>query len=86
MMDGAPFPMVTYPREQIDAIIDIEPYVPAKIAGLMCHATQVDAGETSHEAARFVESPMTRHEFFILGRSVLPEPAGVEKDLFAGLR
>jgi len=85
MMDGAPFPMVGYSRDQMTAIVDIGDHLLTKISGLMCHATQFDASTAGDEAARFGDDPLTKQEFFVLGRTTLSRPEGVEHDLFAGL-
>jgi LmbE family N-acetylglucosaminyl deacetylase len=86
MMDGVPFPMVGYRREQITTVIDIGDHLGAKIGGLACHATQFDAGSAVEEAQQFLSSPLMRQETFILGRSTIGQPGAVETDLFAGLR
>jgi len=86
MMDGVPFPMVGYRREQINAVMDVGDYLAAKIGGLACHATQFDASGAAAEAQQFLSSPLMRQETFILGRSTMGQPSAVETDLFAGLR
>ena len=86
MMDGVPFPMVGYRREQISAVIDVGDYLETKIRGLACHATQFDAAGDVEQAQQFLSSPLMRQETFILGRSTVGQPSEVETDLFAGLR
>ncbi len=86
ILDGVPFPMVGYRREQITAVIDIGDYLGAKLSGLSCHATQFDAGSAVEEAQQFLSSPLMRQETFILGRSTTAQPGSVETDLFTGLR
>jgi len=86
MMDGVPFPMVGYRREQITTVLDIGDFLAAKISGLACHATQFDASGAAEEAQQFANSPLMRQETFILGRSTVGQPSAVETDLFAGLK
>ena len=87
-MDGVPFPMVGYKPEQINAVIDVREYFITKMAGLMCHATQISVEETPQDVEKLANSPLTHSEFFLLGKTAatVPQPAGVETDLFAGLR
>jgi len=86
MMDGVPFPMVGYRREQITTVIDIRDYLGAKINGLSCHATQFDASGSAEEAQQFLSSPLMYQETFVLGRSTAGQVGAAETDLFAGLR
>jgi LmbE family N-acetylglucosaminyl deacetylase len=86
MMDGVPFRMVGYRREQITAVLDIGDYLEAKMRGLACHATQFDASSAVEQAEQFLSSPLMRQETFVLGRSTVGQPSAVETDLFAGLR
>jgi len=60
-------------------------YLLAKVQGLMCHATQFDATREAEESAQWSESPLFREETFLLGRSTVGMPEGVEIDLFRGL-
>ena len=86
MMDGVPFAMVGYRREQITAVVDVGDYLNSKIRGLACHATQFDASSAVEEAQQFLSSPLMRQETFILGRSTMGQTGAVETDLFGGLR
>lgn len=87
-MDGVPFPMVGYKREQINAVIDVREQLLTKMAGMMCHATQISAQDTPQDVEKLANSPLTHSEFFLLGKTAgtLSRPTGVETDLFAGLR
>jgi LmbE family N-acetylglucosaminyl deacetylase len=85
MMDGVPFPMVGYRRDQLSAITDVGQHVQAKLRGLTCHATQFDASGEAEDAAQWLESLLFREETYLLGRSTVGTTAGVETDLFRGL-
>jgi len=87
MMDGVPFPVVGYPRDQITTIIDITSYLETKLAGIQCHLTQV--GRDSPRIRRMRDhaaEPWVREEAFILAHSTVGRLQGLETDLFAGLR
>ncbi len=87
MMDGVPFYFVGRPAEEITTVIDVSDYLEAKLSGIRCHATQVGRHN------RFADTPdevmrerWFREEAFVLAHSLVGRPAGVETDLFAGLR
>jgi LmbE family N-acetylglucosaminyl deacetylase len=87
IMDGVPFYFAGKSAEEITTIIDVSEHLEAKLRGIRCHATQVG------RHSRFSETPdeVTReiwfqHETFVLARSTVGWPQGVETDLFAGLR
>jgi len=86
MMDGVPFPFVGRRRDEITTVIDVSEYTEAKLRGIRCHATQVDPhspfAETPDEVMR---QSWFQSEHFILARSTVGWPEGVERDLFAGL-
>ncbi|MHB0856744.1 MAG: PIG-L deacetylase family protein [Anaerolineae bacterium] len=83
MMDGVPFPGITYPDEQMSASIDISAYLDIKQQALMCHVTQVGrTGPTAEEVAAMKELPSLRQESFLLGHSTVRWPEGIETDLF----
>ncbi|MHB1293890.1 MAG: PIG-L deacetylase family protein [Anaerolineae bacterium] len=83
MMDGVPFPSVPYPDEQITAAIDISAYLEVKQRALQCHLTQVGRPDAiANEVAAVKESPWLRQESYILGRSSVRWPEGIETDLF----
>jgi len=85
-MDGVPFAMVGYPRQQITTRIDVSQFVSTKLQGLRCHATQFDARATREEEREMLASEFFGEELFILAHSDLAPAPGVETDLFAGLR
>jgi len=86
MMDGVPFPMVGYSQKEITTVIDIGRYLETKMRGLQCHASQFDASSAAEEAQQMLDSPLFRQETFVLARSTVGWPDGVETDLFRGLR
>jgi len=87
MMDGVPFYFVGRRRDEITTVIDVSDYVETKLCGIQCHTTQVGRdspfAETPDEVMR---EPWFRQETFVLARSTVGWPEGVETDLFAGLR
>lgn len=87
MMDGVPFYLVGYPGEAITTVIDVSDHVEAKMRGIRCHATQVRPDSAFVKAPQeAMRQPWFREEHYILARSPVGRPAGVETDLFAGLR
>jgi LmbE family N-acetylglucosaminyl deacetylase len=87
MMDGVPFYFVGWSQDEITTVIDVSDYVEAKLQGIRCHATQVGRHN------RFADTPdevkresWFRQETFVLARSTVGWPQGVETDLFVGLR
>jgi LmbE family N-acetylglucosaminyl deacetylase len=87
MMDGVPFRFVGRPLDEITTIIDVGEYVEQKVQGIQCHATQVGR-ESRFTVARekVLCDPALQKEYFMLARSGVGWPEGVETDLFAGLR
>ncbi len=87
MMDGVPFYLVGYPRDEITTIIDVSDHVEAKLRGIQCHVSQVGrGGRFGDQAEEVVRTPWFQQETFILARSTVGEPEGTESDLFARLR
>ena len=87
MMDGVPFPFVGLPLAQITTVIDVGDFVDAKLAGILCHATQIGRNNRYVETPdEVVSDPWFRQETFSLAHTTLAWPVGVETDLFAGLR
>jgi LmbE family N-acetylglucosaminyl deacetylase len=86
MMDGVPFPMVGWRREEITTVIDISDYLEIKLQGLQCHATQVDLSNLPAEMDQMMENPMFGQETLVLARSTVGWSDEVETDLFRGLR
>lgn len=86
MMDGVPFYFVAPRSDEITTIIDVSDCVEAKLRGIQCHTTQVGRHspfvETPDEVMR---EPWFQSEHFILARSTVGWPQGVETDLFARL-
>lgn len=87
MMDGVPFYFVGRRHDEITTVIDVSYYVEAKLRGIQCHTTQVG------RHSPFAETPdevicqsWFQTEHFILARSTVGWPEGVETDLFGGLR
>jgi len=78
MMDGVPFPFVGWKREQITTWVDITAQLPAKLAAIRCHATQVGA-DTSDSLEELLEAA---REPFVLAQSSVGEPGEIETDLF----
>lgn len=87
MMDGVPFYFVGRPENEITTAIDVGAYADQKRRGIACHATQVGRHNPYVETpAAVMSDPHFRREVFILDRSTVGRPEGVEQDLFAGLR
>jgi LmbE family N-acetylglucosaminyl deacetylase len=86
MMDGVPFFFVGHRRDDITTLIDVGDYLETKLQGIRCHATQIGRrnrfADTPDEVLREV---WFRQESYILARSTVPRPQGIENDLFAGL-
>jgi LmbE family N-acetylglucosaminyl deacetylase len=87
MMDGVPFYFVGRRPDEITTVIDVSEHVEAKLCGIQCHTTQVGHhspfAETPDEV---MGQPWFQTEHFILARSTVGWPEGVETDLFAGLK
>jgi LmbE family N-acetylglucosaminyl deacetylase len=87
MMDGVPFPFVGHPDDAITTVIDVHTMVENKIEGIRCHRSQIGDENPYVEAPEAVTSrPSFRQETYILARSTVEIPKGVETDLFTGLR
>lgn len=87
MMDGVPFPFVARPLAEITTVIDVSEYVERKRQGILCHATQVGPDSRYAQApGEVLDDPWFRQETFVLARSTVGQPQGVETDLLAGLR
>jgi LmbE family N-acetylglucosaminyl deacetylase len=84
MMDGVPFPFVSYPEDQITTVIDVSDYVEQKLAGIRCHATQVTE-DNRFGRDEALKDPWFRRESYILARTTVDRPSGLESDLLAGL-
>jgi len=87
MMDGVPFYIAARRADEITTIIDIGDYAEAKLRGIRCHATQIGrSNRFSDTPDEVMREHWFRHEHFVLARSSVGWPQGVETDLFAGLR
>jgi LmbE family N-acetylglucosaminyl deacetylase len=87
MMDGVPFYIAARPADEITTVIDIGDYAEAKLRGIRCHATQIGrSNRFSDTPDEVMREHWFRHEHFVLARSSVGWPQGVETDLFAGLR
>lgn len=80
----------TVPDEQITTRINIEDYIPRKIAALHCHRSQIKAGEWFVRVPEELRREFFGYEYFTLATSnvLLPErtDGAYEEDLFAGIR
>jgi N-acetyl-1-D-myo-inositol-2-amino-2-deoxy-alpha-D-glucopyranoside deacetylase len=78
-----------YPDERIDAVIDTTACLPAKIAALKAHATQVTVapGEQAFTLSNNIAMPILAEEHYILvsGSKGPTDARGFETDLLAGL-
>jgi len=91
MGGGIPFPFIGYPDEQVTTMVDIRNYLSHKIAGIRCHASQIDPTMPAlQEDYDHTTDPGMWQESFILVKSTLANTAvsseKLETDLFAGLR
>jgi LmbE family N-acetylglucosaminyl deacetylase len=87
MMDGVPFYFVGRPEHEITTFIDVSAYVDQKRRGIACHVSQVGRHNPYVEAPEAVMSdPDFQREIFVLDRSTVGRPEGVEEDLFLGVR
>jgi LmbE family N-acetylglucosaminyl deacetylase len=87
MMDGVPFSIVGRPEEEITTVVDVSDHVEAKLQGLRCHVSQIGYDIPFSESPdEVLAESWFRQETFVLGRSAVGWPEGVETDLFSGLR
>lgn len=83
LMDGVPFPFVGRPLREITTIIDVSDYVEQKRQGILCHRTQIGLNSRYQEEAEAVlGDPWFRLETFVLARSTVGWPEGVERELW----
>lgn len=76
----------TTPDAEITTTVDVRDHVPAKLAALRAHATQVEVPATREPCfalSNGVAQPVPGAEFFVLVRG---QAAGAELDLFGGLQ
>ncbi|PQM48668.1 1D-myo-inositol 2-acetamido-2-deoxy-alpha-D-glucopyranoside deacetylase [Mycobacterium talmoniae] len=78
-----------YPDDRIDAVIEGAEVLPAKVAAMSAHATQVSVGPTGRAFAlsNKVALPILASEHYVLAAGVAGErdARGWETDLLAGL-
>ncbi len=90
-IDDVPFPFVGYPMEQITTIVDVRAYVDKKLAGVRCHASQIDpTSPYLRDDFAADDFPWFWQETFILAycrEDITPVvgAAGKESDLFSGI-
>jgi len=89
--DG-PLPSVVVPDGEVTTVVDGSGQLPAKLAALRAHATQIsldlDAEVPAMRLSNGVPQPITTHEHYRLVHGVASGPfdaAGRETDLFAGV-
>ncbi|WUL63896.1 N-acetyl-1-D-myo-inositol-2-amino-2-deoxy-alpha-D-glucopyranoside deacetylase [Amycolatopsis sp. NBC_00345] len=73
------------PDEKVSTVLDISAHLPAKLAALRAHETQLTVvdGDVVHFAlTNDIAQPIPRAEYFVLAHG---DPAGAETDLFGGL-
>ena len=70
------------PDDEVTTVLDVEPYVAAKIASLNCHRTQLDPQGPFHKLPAHRLHDMMRTEYFTLA---LPGGAGADADLLGSL-
>lgn len=78
-----------YPDEEIDAVIDVGEWLPAKLAALSAHATQLTLApdRRSFALSNNIASPILTEEHYVLaaGSAGPRDSRGWETDLLAGL-
>ena len=86
MMDGVPFPFVPRKDSEITTVIHVSDFVEVKLQGIRCHATQVGRSNPFVEAPdEVMRQPWFRAESYVLARSTVGWPQGLETDLLARL-
>jgi N-acetyl-1-D-myo-inositol-2-amino-2-deoxy-alpha-D-glucopyranoside deacetylase len=87
--DGGDFAGLGYPDDEIDAVIDARDTLPAKVAALSAHPTQITVGPTGRACAlsNNIALPILGSEYYILiaGAAGKRDERGWETDLLAGL-
>ena len=85
----APGELPALPDEVVTTTVDIAGHLPAKLAGMRAHATQVtiwegDDGQRAYTLSDGVARPICTVEQFTLASGRV-DPASVRTDLFAGV-
>ena len=70
------------PDDEVTTVLDVSPFVAAKIASLNCHRTQLDPQGPFHKLPPHRLHDMMRTEYFTLA---LPGGAGADADLLGSL-
>ena len=87
--DNSAFSQLGFPDDEIDAVIDDPDALPAKIAALRAHATQLTVGPTGRTLAlsNNIALPIMAREHYILaaGTAGDRDDRGWESDLLAGV-
>ena len=85
-MDGVPFHFHGWRRDDITTVIDVSDFVAVKLKGIQCHTTQVGRDSPyARPTPELLSHPSLQEETFILARSLVGLPRGLEDDLFARL-
>lgn len=66
--------------------IDTDAYLGVKLRAIECHATQIQPNSPWRKATAQQLRDFMRYETYTLARSLVSVPAGIEDDLFAGIR
>lgn len=81
--------LAEFPDDRIDAVIEAPESLPAKVAAMAAHATQVSVGPTGRAFAlsNHVAQPILDSEHYVLvaGHAGERDARGWENDLLAGL-
>ena len=86
MMDGVPFPFVARRDDEIAAIIDVRAHAERKLAGILCHKTQLSPDHPYVvDPATALSSISFGREAYVLAHSTVGHVGGVEDDLFRGI-
>lgn len=80
-------PSLAVPGEEVDVVVDASAELPAKVAALRAHASQVELGSSSFALTNGLHQPLSGVEQYRLlrGEPVRPEGGEPLTDLFAGL-
>ena len=73
--------------EEITTVIDVGESARVRLQGIRCHATQLGRDNRFSEAPdQVMQDRWFRQEHYVLARSTVSWPEGLERDLFRGLR
>jgi LmbE family N-acetylglucosaminyl deacetylase len=86
MMDGVPFPLVGRKDVEITTEIDVRDFLATKLEGIRCHATQIGRDNPFVKAPdEVLREAWFGTESYVLARSTVGWPEGVETDLLERL-